>query len=368
MRRIGLLGGMSWESTAEYYRLANEAVRDRLGGFHSADLLLASVDFADIERLQVAGRWDEAGRILADHARRLEAAGAELLVLCTNTMHRVAAPIEAAVSIPFLHLADTTAQAVRRAGLTRVGLLGTAFTMEQSFYRDRVAAGGIEVLVPEEADRRAVHRIIYDELVLGIVRDASREVYRGVMRRLVDRGAAGIVLGCTEIELLVGAADSPVPLFPTTRLHVEAAVDAALAEPQRREPPPRLDHVVIAVSEWDRSIAFYRDVLGATVVDHPDGRIAFRFGDVQLNVHGPGLEYGELVGTVPVVPGGSDLCFRWPGSAEALVARLRRHGVAVLDGPVVRHGARGAGTSTYFRDPDGSLLELIAYDEGGSGA
>jgi aspartate racemase len=228
MRTIGMLGGMSWESTAEYYRLANELVRERLGGLHSADLLLASLDFADVERLQSSGRWDEAGELLADHARRLERAGAELLILCTNTMHKVAAPIEEALSIPFLHLADTTAAAVRRTGIARVGLLGTAFTMEQPFYRDRLAVHGIEAIVPGSADRAEVHRVIYEELVRGIVRDESRDRYRAIISRLVEQGAEGIVLGCTEIELLVSQDDSPVPVFPTTRLHVEAAVEAAL--------------------------------------------------------------------------------------------------------------------------------------------
>jgi aspartate racemase len=229
MLTIGLLGGMSWESTAEYYRLLNEAVRERLGGLHSAELLMASVDFADIERLQVAGRWDEAGDVLAGHARRLESAGAQLLVLCTNTMHKVAAPIEAAVSIPFLHLGDATAAAVRRAGITTVGLLGTAFTMEQSFYRDRLEAHGLTVLVPDADDRADVHRIIYEELVLGVVCEKSRAAYRAVMDHLVAAGADGIILGCTEIELLVGQDDSDVPVFATTRIHVAAAVDAALA-------------------------------------------------------------------------------------------------------------------------------------------
>jgi aspartate racemase len=228
MRRIGLLGGMSWESTAEYYRLANELVRDRLGGLHSADVLVASLDFADIERLQVEGRWDEAGEVLADRARGLERAGAELLVLCTNTMHKVADAIESATSVPFLHLADTTAAAVTSSGLTRVGLLGTAFTMEQDFYRDRLATRGVEAIVPSADDRADVHRIIYEELVVGDVREESREVYRRVISRLVDEGAEGIILGCTEIELLISQADSPVPVFPTTRLHIEAAVDAAL--------------------------------------------------------------------------------------------------------------------------------------------
>jgi len=231
MLRIGLIGGMSWESTAEYYRLLNEVVRDRLGGLHSADLLVVSVDFADVERLQVEGRWDEAGLVLAEHARRLESAGAEFLVLCTNTMYKVAERIEAAVSIPFLHLGDATATAVRRAGITTVGLLGTAFTMEQDFYRDRLATHGLTVLVPDPNDRAEVHRVIYEELVLGVVRAESRATYRAVMDRLVAAGAEGIILGCTEIELLVGQDDSGVPVFPTTRIHVEAAVDAALSRP-----------------------------------------------------------------------------------------------------------------------------------------
>ncbi|MFW3170938.1 aspartate/glutamate racemase family protein [Geodermatophilus sp. CPCC 206100] len=227
-RVVGMLGGMSWESTAQYYRLANELVRARLGGLHSARLVLTSVDFAEIERLQVAGEWQRAGELLAGEAARLEAAGAELLVLCTNTMHRVADQVQAAVDIPLLHLADATAAAVRAAGLSTVGLLGTAFTMEQAFYRDRLAGHGLRVLVPEAADRAEVHRVVYDELCLGVVRDESRAVYRQVIERLVAAGAQGVVLGCTEIELLVGAADSPVPVFPTTALHVEAAITAAL--------------------------------------------------------------------------------------------------------------------------------------------
>ncbi|NHC12803.1 aspartate/glutamate racemase family protein [Motilibacter deserti] len=228
-RVIGLLGGMSWESSAEYYRLLNELVRERLGGLHSARVVLSSVDFADIERLQAAGEWDEAGQVLAGLAKGVEAAGAEVLLLCTNTMHKVADEVQAAVGIPLLHLCDTTARAVRAAGLERVGLLGTGFTMEQSFYRDRLASHGLDVLVPGEADRAVVHRVIYDELCQGVVREESRQAYREVIGRLVEAGAEGVILGCTEIELLVGQADSPVPVFPTTRLHVEAAVDAALA-------------------------------------------------------------------------------------------------------------------------------------------
>ena len=219
---------MSWQSSAEYYRLANELVRDRLGGLHSARLVLLSVDFADIETLQVAGRWAEAGALLADAASRLEAAGADLLVLCTNTMHKVADQVDAAVSIPLVHLADATADAVHRAGLGVVGLLGTAFTMEQAFYRDRLAANGLTVLVPGEADRATVHRVIYDELCLGVVSEQSRVAFVAVIGRLVEAGAQGVILGCTEIELLIGPQDSPVPVFPTTRLHVQAAVDIAL--------------------------------------------------------------------------------------------------------------------------------------------
>ncbi|MER6522686.1 aspartate/glutamate racemase family protein [Streptomyces sp. NPDC001553] len=228
MKTIGLLGGMSWESTAEYYRLLNEFTRERLGGLHSARCVLYSVDFAEIERLQAQGRWDEAGDVLADAARSLEAAGADLVLLCTNTMHKVADQVQAAVSVPLLHLADATAEAVRARGLRRVGLLGTAFTMEQDFYRGRLAAGGLEVSVPDADERALVHRVIYEELCIGVVREESRTAYREVIAGLVAAGAEGIVLGCTEIELLVGAEDSPVPVFPTARIHAAAALDAAL--------------------------------------------------------------------------------------------------------------------------------------------
>lgn len=228
MKVIGLIGGMSWESSAEYYRLLNELTRDRLGGLHSARCVLWSVDFAEIERLQVAGEWDRAGAVLADAARSLEAAGAELVLICTNTMHKVADQVAAAVDIPLLHLADATADAVRAAGLRRIGLLGTAFTMEQSFYRDRLASHGLEVIVPDAPGRAVVHRVIYEELCLGVVREESRAAYRSVIGELVAQGAEGVILGCTEIELLVSAADSPVPVFATTRLHAEAAVKAAL--------------------------------------------------------------------------------------------------------------------------------------------
>jgi aspartate racemase len=228
MKRIGLLGGMSWESSIEYYRLVNEIARDRLGGLHSADCLLRSVDFAEIEVLQREDRWDEAADRLADEARALVAGGAELLVLCTNTMHKVADAMTGAVDIPFVHIADATAHAVRAAGLDTVGLLATGYTMEQDFYVGRLRdMHGLEVLVPEEPDRRIVHQVIYEELCVGVVDDGSREEYRRIMRALADRGAQGILLGCTEIGLLVSPQDSPVPVFDTARLHAERAVELA---------------------------------------------------------------------------------------------------------------------------------------------
>ncbi|WP_328730674.1 aspartate/glutamate racemase family protein [Streptomyces caniferus] len=230
MKVIGLIGGMSWESTAEYYRLLNELARRRLGGLHSARCVLYSLDFAEIEQLQVQGRWEEAGEILASAARSLEKAGADMVLICTNTMHKVAGQVEAAVGIPLLHLADATADAVRAAGVRKVGLLGTAFTMEQDFYRARLEAAGLDVCVPDAEGRTLVHQVIYEELCLGVVKDESRKEYQRVIGSLVEAGAEGVILGCTEIELLVGPQDSPVPVFPTTRLHAEAAIDVALAE------------------------------------------------------------------------------------------------------------------------------------------
>jgi aspartate racemase len=228
MRTVGLLGGMSWESSALYYRLLNEAVRERLGGLHSARCILLSVDFAEIERLQVAGEWTAAGTLLAADARSLQAAGADLVVLCTNTMHKVADALTDALDVPLLHIGDITADAVRAAGLRRVGLLGTAFTMEQPFLTDRLAGRGLQVRLPDPVDRAEVHRVIYEELCRGVVREESRAAFRAVIDRLVAEGAEGVILGCTEIELLIGPDDVDVPVFPTTRLHVEAAVSAAL--------------------------------------------------------------------------------------------------------------------------------------------
>jgi aspartate racemase len=229
MRTIGLIGGMSWESSAEYYRILNQGVRDRLGPTASARCLLWSFNFAEIEALQHKGDWDGLTDRMVDAARRLEAAGADMLLICTNTMHRMAPSIEEAVAIPLLHIADPTAERIRAAGIRTVGLLGTAFTMEQDFYKGRLAARhGLNVLVPDEADRATVHRVIYDELVAGQVVPASRDAYRAVIARLVEAGAEAVILGCTEIMLLVRPEDSTVPLFDTTALHAQAAIEQAL--------------------------------------------------------------------------------------------------------------------------------------------
>ncbi len=229
---IGLIGGMSWESSAEYYRLINEGVRARLGGLRSARVLMWSFDFGEIEALQHAGRWDDAAALLADAARRLERGGADFVLICTNTMHRMADQVQAAISIPLLYIADPTARRIKAAGLSHVGLLGTAFTMEQAFYKGRLADRfGLDVLVPGDEDRAAVHRVIYDELVQGRVEPASRDTYREVIGRLVERGAQAIILDCTEIMLLVRPEDSAVPLFDTTAIHAESAVERALSPP-----------------------------------------------------------------------------------------------------------------------------------------
>jgi aspartate racemase len=229
LKTLGLIGGMSWESSAEYYRLINQGVREQLGPTASARLVLWSFDFAEIAALQAAGQWRALDALMVDAARRLEAAGAEALVICTNTMHKSAPEIEAACPLPLLHIADPTAEALKAGGHTRVALLGTAFTMEQAFYRARLEERhGLEVLIPEAEDRALVHRVIYEELVAGRIEEASREAYRAVIARLVARGATAVILGCTEIMLLVGPEDSAVPLFDTTRLHAEAAVALAL--------------------------------------------------------------------------------------------------------------------------------------------
>lgn len=230
MKVIGLLGGMSWESTALYYRILNQQVKQQLGGLHSAELVLWSVDFQRIEQLQAAGEWQQAGEILADAARNLERAGAQFIVLCTNTMHKVAAQISAATGIPLLHIADATGRRIQQAGIRKVGLLATRFTMEQDFYRARLQQQfGLEVMTPDEADRLFVHEVIYRELCLGEINPASRRRYREIMQSLVAQGAEAIILGCTEITLLVDATDASVPLFDTTLIHAQEAVIQALA-------------------------------------------------------------------------------------------------------------------------------------------
>ena len=231
MKTIGLIGGMSWESTIPYYRTINETVKQRLGGLHSAKIVLYSVDFHEIEQLQRSGDWQRAGELLAQAAQTLARAGADCIVLCTNTMHKVAPQIEAAVGIPLLHIADATGQAIRRAGLNKVALLGTRFTMEQDFYKQRLSERhAIDVVVPNEMEREVVHRVIYQELCLGQIQPESRAASRRIMQRLVEQEAAqAIILGCTEISLLVDQSDASVPLFDTTAIHAQAAAEFALS-------------------------------------------------------------------------------------------------------------------------------------------
>jgi aspartate racemase len=229
MKTIGLIGGMSWESSIEYYRIINETAKEKLGGLHSAKSLMVTVDFAEIENLQHENRWDEAAQILVKCAQDLEHGGADFIVLCTNTMHKVADEIRAGIKIPFLHIADATAEIIVASGLQKIGLLGTRFTMEQDFYKGRLTEKyNLDVITPNENEREIIHRVIYDELCLGMVKDNSREVYKKIMQSLVAQGAQGIILGCTEIELLVKQKDSSVPLFATTAIHAVAAVEYAL--------------------------------------------------------------------------------------------------------------------------------------------
>jgi len=230
MKTIGLIGGLSWESSAQYYRLINEGVKARLGGLHSARVLMLSLDFAPIAALQASDDWDILDTQMAEAATSLAAGGADMLLICANTMHLCAEAVEAATDVPLLHIADPAIAAIRAAGYRRVGLLGTAFTMEKPFYTGRMAAAGIEAIIPGDTDRAIVHRIIYDELVQGVIREASRAEYRRIIAALVAEGAEAIVLGCTEIMLLVDTSDSAVPLFDTLALHVEAAVAMALRD------------------------------------------------------------------------------------------------------------------------------------------
>jgi aspartate racemase len=295
MRMIGLLGGMSWESTAVYYRLLNQEVRNRRGGLASAPLLLWSVDFAEIEALQAAGRWQEAGLLLGRAARRLQDAGARLVILCSNTMHIVADDIVRNLNVPFVHIADATAAAVRRQGLRRVGLLATAYTMEQDFYAGRLRdSHGIEVRVPAAAERAEVHRIIYEELCLGIIREESRAIYRRVITSLVADGAEAVIFGCTEIGLLISQEDSVVPVFDSTVLHVLAAVDLAGSQAPERggrtNPHP-------AVSPLERPLAS-----AALLVRSARPAAAAHVPPTRLNEHhGPS---GEEPSAPPAEPGG----------------------------------------------------------------
>ena len=231
MKTIGMIGGMSWESSQIYYQRANQLVKEKLGGLHSAKVILLSVDFAEIADLQSSGQWEKAGEIMAQAAYSLQLAGADLIILCTNTMHKLSAEIEAKIQIPFLHIADATATAIKTAGLKKIALLGTKFTMEQDFYRGRlVDQHQLEVLTPDEADRNKVHEIIYQELCRGIIKDTSREEYIAIINQLIERGAEGVILGCTEITMLIQQQNVTIPIFDTTELHVRYAVNTACAE------------------------------------------------------------------------------------------------------------------------------------------
>jgi aspartate racemase len=229
MKTIGMIGGMSWESSLEYYRIVNETIKIRLGGFHSAKCILYSVDFEEVERLQHLGDWDELTRLMIDAARRLEGAGADFLIICTNTMHKMADEVQEVIRIPILHIVDVTAEAIRANEEMRVGLLGTKFTMEQDFYKGRLRdKHGLEVLIPGEEERQVVHDILYSELCLGDIKELSKGKFKNIIQNLVDRGAQGVILGCTEIPLIVSQVDYAIPVYDTTRLHAQAAVDFAL--------------------------------------------------------------------------------------------------------------------------------------------
>jgi aspartate racemase len=228
MKTIGLLGGMSWESTVTYYQIVNETIKSRLGGLHSAKVVLYSVDFAEIEEFQAKGQWDESAKALSAAAQALERAGADFIVICTNTMHKVAPQIQTGIGIPILHIAEATADDLCKHGIAKVALLGTKYTMTQEFYKDKIAAAGIEVIVPDEPDIELVNRVIYGELCLGVVSEASRRQYVDIISKLAKRGAQGVILGCTEIGLLISQKDTPLPIFDTTRIHAEKAALLAL--------------------------------------------------------------------------------------------------------------------------------------------
>lgn len=229
MKTAGIIGGMSWESTAKYYQWLNEGIRERLGGLHSAKVILTSVDFEQIEKLQAADKWDEAGAILAQEALKLERAGADFVLLATNTMHRVADKIEAAIQIPFIHLADATAEKIQAAGLRKVGLLGTIYTMERDFYKGRLSQRGLDAVIPDSDSRKTVHKVIYDELCLGKINPTSKEAFIRAANSMVNDGAQGVILGCTEITLLIDQRDFDFPVFDTTRIHIEKALNLMMS-------------------------------------------------------------------------------------------------------------------------------------------
>jgi len=229
MKTIGLIGGMSWESTVEYYRIINESVKERLGGLHSAKIVMYSVEFAEIERLQRSGQWEKLTDFMIDAAQRVERGGADFVLICTNTMHLMAGDVEKNINIPLLHIADATAEAIKKKGISRTGLLGTKFTMEKEFYKDKLSSHGLEVIIPPKDQRETVHRIIYDELCRGIIKESSKGSYQGIIEEMAIAGAEGIILGCTEIGLLVRDGDASVPILDTTEIHAKAAVDYALA-------------------------------------------------------------------------------------------------------------------------------------------
>ena len=229
MKTIGLIGGMSWESTLEYYRIINKSVNERLGGFHSAKIVMYSVEFAEVERLQHAGEWGKLNDLMIDAARRVERGGADCVLICTNTMHIMAGDVEKNIDIPLVHIADATAEVIKEKGIARIGLMGTKFTMEKEFYRGRLASHGLEVIIPQQDQRETVHGIIYDELCQGIIKESSKDSYRGIIEEMVRAGAEGIILGCTEIGLLIRDGDASVPIFDTTEIHAKRAVDFALS-------------------------------------------------------------------------------------------------------------------------------------------
>ena len=343
MKTIGMIGGMSWESSAHYYRIINQETRARAGGQHSARVVMVSVDFAEVARLQHAGDWPALARLMAGAARGVEAGGADMLMICTNTMHKLADETAAAVNIPLLHICDATVAAVKAAGVGKVGLLGTAYTMEQDFYKGRMAALGLEVLVPGAEDRQAVHAIIYDELTQGRIEPASRAVMRDVIARLVERGAGGIVLGCTELMLLVQAEDSPVPLFDTLEIHARAAVDFALGGADlagRLKIRPWHDDLAGAFhdinAEWIETMFTLEDT-DRDVLCNPHERIIAPGGDIRF-VEAEGL---GIVGACALQKTGEG-AFELTKMGVLATARGLKVGEFLLEAMIAQAGEMGA--------------------------